>query len=395
MRKTTERILREELEATRQQLADLQARVDDAQQLANMGDYDWHIASDTNSWSDQLYRIYGLEPQEFNASYDRFLAMVHPDDRDAVTAMHRQVYQTGGTWTMTERIVRPDGEVRHLATNGDVVTDEDGTPVRMRGTCVDITDRVRAEAASEELAASLREWQVRRRHAFEINDNVVQGIGAAALALQLGDLDAVASYLDRTLRAARDMMGNLLLDRPDDTPEAGSMVRSTAAVAGTTPAPDTGQIASREKVRVLIADDYHDLRELMRFQLERAGFDVIGEAVDGQQAVTMAAELAPDVIVLDLAMPQMDGLQALPALRETSPHSKLIVVSGFANGLMADRVLAAGAARFAEKGVGMDVVGLVEAVVAEGGATSRGTGGAAVGDHDSLWPDQPDRRRFR
>lgn len=367
MRKTTERILREELEATRQQLADLQARVDDAQQLANMGDYDWHIASDTNSWSDQLYRIYGLEPQEFNASYDRFLAMVHPDDRDAVTAMHRQVYQTGGTWTMTERIVRPDGEVRHLATNGDVVTDEDGTPVRMRGTCVDITDRVRAEAASEELAASLREWQVRRRHAFEINDNVVQGIGAAALALQLGDLDAVASYLDRTLRAARDMMGNLLLDRPDDTPEAGSMVRSTAAVAGTTPAPDTGQIASREKVRVLIADDYHDLRELMRFQLERAGFDVIGEAVDGQQAVTMAAELAPDVIVLDLAMPQMDGLQALPALRETSPHSKLIVVSGFANGLMADRVLAAGAARFAEKGVGMDVVGLVEAVVAEGG----------------------------
>ena len=116
---------------------------------------------------------------------------------------------------------------------------------------------------------------------------------------------------------------------------------------------------------MLLADDYPDLRELMRFQLERAGFVVIGEATDGQEAVDMAKALSPDVIVLDLAMPKMDGLQALPTLRETSPGSKVIVVSGFANGLMADRVLAAGAARFVEKGVGMDLVGLVEAVVAE------------------------------
>jgi len=365
MRKTTERALREELELTRQQLADLRSRVDEAQKLANMGDYDWHIESDTNSWSDQLYRIYGYEPQDFNAAYDRFLSMVHPDDRDAVIATHRQVYETGGSYTMTERIVRPDGEVRHLATNGVVVQNEEGVPVRMRGTCVDITDRVRAEAASEELAASLREWQVRRRHAFEINDNVVQGISAAVLALQLDDREAVASYLDRTLKAARGMMGDLLLDRADETPEAGSLVRSTAAIAGATPAPSGVRCAEPEKVRVLLADDYHDLRELMRFQLERAGFDVIGEASDGQEAVTMAGELTPDVIVLDLAMPKMDGLQALPTLRETSPGSKVIVVSGFANGLMADRVLAAGASRFVEKGVGMDVVGLVEDVMAE------------------------------
>jgi PAS domain S-box-containing protein len=365
MKKTTER-LREELEEIRQQLADLRARVDDAQQLANMGDYDWHIESDVNSWSDQLYRIYGYEPQEFNASYDQFLSMVHPDDRDAVTATHRQVYQTGGSWAMVERIVRPDGEVRHLATNGVVVKDADGTPVRMRGTCVDITERVRAEAANEELAASLREWQVRRRHAFEINDNVVQGISAAALALQLGDLDAVASYLDRTLRAARGMMGDLLLDRPEDTPEAGSMVRSTAAgddkvvhQAG------PGRRTAPEKVRVLLADDYTDLRELMRFQLEHAGYVVIGEATDGQEAVDMARILAPDVIVLDLAMPRLDGLQALPTIRETSPGSKVIVVSGFANDLMEGRALDAGADRFVEKGVGMDVVALVSEVMAE------------------------------
>ncbi|WP_322936250.1 PAS domain-containing protein [Nocardioides bizhenqiangii] len=202
MKRNVER-LRQELEETGQQLADLRSRFDDAQQVANMGDFDWHIESDESSWSDQLYRIYGYQPQEFNASYDRFLSMVHPDDRDAVTATHRRVYETGGAWSMVERIVRPDGEVRHLATNGEVVKDEDGTPVRLRGTCVDITDRLRAE-------------------------NVVQGISAARLALQMGDVDSVAAFLDRTLQAARAMTaGDLVLNRSDDPDERG-MVRSAA-----------------------------------------------------------------------------------------------------------------------------------------------------------------------
>jgi DNA-binding NarL/FixJ family response regulator len=118
-------------------------------------------------------------------------------------------------------------------------------------------------------------------------------------------------------------------------------------------------------LRVLLADDHAIVRRGLRSLLEEAGHSVVGEAADGLQAVAMAGELMPDVIVLDLAMPKMDGLQALPTLRETSPDSKVIVVSGFANGLMADRVLAAGASRFVEKGVGMDVVGLVEQVVGE------------------------------
>ena len=55
---------------------ELTARVANAQHLAHMGDYDWHIATDRNTWSDELYRIYGHVPQSFNASYERFLALV-------------------------------------------------------------------------------------------------------------------------------------------------------------------------------------------------------------------------------------------------------------------------------------------------------------------------------
>ncbi len=137
-------------------LADLVHRVDNAQQLAGMGDYDWHIPTDTNRWSDQLYRIYGHEPQSFNASYERFLSMIHPDDRERIMGVHQTAYATGEPYQMIERVVRPDGETRYLSSNGQVIMNDEGVPVRMRGTCVDITDRVLAEQARERSAARFK-----------------------------------------------------------------------------------------------------------------------------------------------------------------------------------------------------------------------------------------------
>jgi PAS domain S-box-containing protein len=365
MSTTTEQELRAELAATKQALADLQARVDNAQRLANMGDYDWHIASDTNSWSDQLYRIYGHEPGAFNASYERFLEMVHPDDRDKVTALHQQAYATGGSWRVIERIVRPDGEIRHLFTNGVVVTDDDGTPLRMRGTCVDVTERIRAEAESERLAGDLREAQVRRRQAFELNDQVVQGLAVAAMALHVGELDTAATQLDHTLTAARTMMSDLLLgaDLPVATP--GSLVRSAAASGeGGTPAPDPAAAPTHSApARVLLADDYDDVRTLMRYQLERAGYEVVGEASDGASAVALAIEQLPDVVVMDLAMPVIDGLEAIPMMRSTAPGMRIIALSGFATATVAEQALAAGASRFLEKTRELDLVAEVRAVL--------------------------------
>ena len=139
-----------------EELADVVARVDNAQHLADMGDYDWHIPSDTNRWSDQLYRIYGHEPQSFNPSYERFVSMIHPDDRERITKLHQSAYATGEPYQMIERIVRPDGEVRYLSSNGEVLMDASGTPVRMRGTCIDITDRVTAEQEREHIADRFR-----------------------------------------------------------------------------------------------------------------------------------------------------------------------------------------------------------------------------------------------
>jgi PAS domain S-box-containing protein len=214
--------------AVEEELAALIARVAKAQELANMGDYDWHIPSDTNRWSDQLYRIYGFEPQSFNPSYEKFLSLLHPDDRDRVVETHKQAYATGEGWAIVERIVRPDGEVRYLSTNGEVVTDDNGTPVRMRGTCVDITERVRAEQEQEQHASRLFEAELRRTQAVEINDNVVQGLTAALYALELEDVPRAVTYLTHTLESARRMMSDLITPL-DGELDAGALVRNEPA----------------------------------------------------------------------------------------------------------------------------------------------------------------------
>ncbi len=107
--------------------------------------------------------------------------------------------------------------------------------------------------------------------------------------------------------------------------------------------------------RVLLVDDSEDLRMLLRLKLESwGGYDVVGEAEDGQVAVEMASQQQPDLVMLDLAMPRMDGLQALPLIREAVEGVRVIVLSGFDQGMMARKATAAGADGYLEKGIPME-----------------------------------------
>jgi signal transduction histidine kinase/DNA-binding NarL/FixJ family response regulator len=102
--------------------------------------------------------------------------------------------------------------------------------------------------------------------------------------------------------------------------------------------------------RVVIIDDTPDLRELMRLAMTRGGFDVVAEAGDGQEGIDVVRVERPDVILLDLAMPVMDGLEALPTLRRLCPAATIIVLSGFGATQMSARAVAAGADGYVQKG---------------------------------------------
>ncbi len=88
----------------------------------------------------------------------------------------------------------------------------------------------------------------------------------------------------------------------------------------------------------------------------RAGLHVVGEAQDGEQAISEAERLQPDVILLDLSMPRRTGLDALPEIKRVAPNAKVIVLSGFAASMIASDVLAHGADRYIEKGVPPDTI---------------------------------------
>ena len=106
--------------------------------------------------------------------------------------------------------------------------------------------------------------------------------------------------------------------------------------------------------RILVVDDAEDLRMLLRLRMEsRSGLTVVGEAADGVAAVEMASELQPDLVMLDLAMPRMDGLEALPLIRAAVPGVRVVVLSGFNQSTLAGKALEAGADHYVVKGGSM------------------------------------------
>lgn len=102
--------------------------------------------------------------------------------------------------------------------------------------------------------------------------------------------------------------------------------------------------------RVLLCDDSPQIRELVRIVLELEGNEVVSEAENGREAVDQAERLQPDVVLLDLSMPVMDGLEALPEIKRVAPEARIIVLSGFDNDRLVSQALALGADHYVPKG---------------------------------------------
>jgi|SRR4051812_27438419 DNA-binding NarL/FixJ family response regulator len=104
-----------------------------------------------------------------------------------------------------------------------------------------------------------------------------------------------------------------------------------------------------DAIRVFVCDDAPTFRDLLRMALEQDGeLSVVGEAEDGA-AVDAIAEATPDVVLLDVSMPGIGGLEALPRVRELAPGARVVVLSSFSADEMADAALAAGADRYLDK----------------------------------------------
>jgi PAS domain S-box-containing protein len=117
----------------------------EAQHMAMLGSWEWDIAQNKTSWSEALYRIYGIQPEESVPSYEGYLRLVHPEDRERISGTITKILEERRDCTYEHRILRPDKSVRHHSVNVKVTLSTDGRPVKLSGTAQDVNDRVLLE----------------------------------------------------------------------------------------------------------------------------------------------------------------------------------------------------------------------------------------------------------
>jgi len=139
-------------------LQQAQERLEIAQRASRSGIWDWNIVTGKIVWSEELFRLFGVDQSASNASFESWRSALHPDDRlaaeDRILAAVRDHAQLFSEY----RIIKPSGEERWIGAHGNTVYDTQGQPLRMTGICLDITERKRAEA-NLRLAAAAFETQ--------------------------------------------------------------------------------------------------------------------------------------------------------------------------------------------------------------------------------------------
>jgi PAS domain S-box-containing protein len=139
-----------QLEIAYRSLKENEKSLSEAQKMAHIGNWDWDLVTDKVHWSDELYSIFGRDPQKSPAGYEELLHYVHPDDRDFVDNTIRGSL-TGERYGIDYRIIRDNGEERTVHAEKEIIFDQNNTPVRAKGIIQDITERKKAEDALEKI----------------------------------------------------------------------------------------------------------------------------------------------------------------------------------------------------------------------------------------------------
>ena len=191
-------------------LRESEERLSRAQEIAHLGGWELDLVNNRLTWSDEVYRIFGLRPQEFGATYEAFLEAVHPDDRATVDAAYSGSVREGrDTYEIEHRVIRKStGEIRIVHERCEHVRDASGRIIRSIGMVHDITERKRAEQALRQRTSELQqmtdtlEQRVRERTAqlAKANDALRQ-LSVRLLSAQEDERKRIAAEIHDTLGA--------------------------------------------------------------------------------------------------------------------------------------------------------------------------------------------------
>ncbi len=275
---------------------------------ANLGTWEWNIASNEILWSDGVEGIFGLQAGEFDGSYESYLALVWEDDRAALIAKIEAAVNGGDAYVVEHRIKWPDGRLRWLAARGRVLRDSDGRPVCMAGTVVDVTERIDADEL-------LRLHQAELAHVARLST--------------MGELaTGMAHEINQPLTAIRNYAGGCLMRLPppspdtDDLREAIGLIAAEAERAGEIIRRLRRYVSNRELRRSTICmnDLVREVMQLLLFEVHKRGMTIALDLVEPLPLV-FGDSIQLEQVIINLA------LNGLEAMEGHSPSSKQLTVS--------------------------------------------------------------------
>ena len=157
------------------ELQDSELKLLKAQQIAHIGSWELDLITDSLYWSDEIYRIFGLQPQQFGATYEAFLKYIHPDDREFVNKAYTDSVKNKTSYNIVHRLLLDDGTIKYVNERYDTTYNDKGKVVYSIGTVQDITTRIKYE---EQIKASLDEKEALLRELYHRTKNNMQVISA-------------------------------------------------------------------------------------------------------------------------------------------------------------------------------------------------------------------------
>ncbi|WP_374485280.1 PAS domain S-box protein [Zoogloea sp.] len=294
---------RKQAEKRQQQI---QKHLRDAQKIANLGSWTWDVASGANEWSNELFRLFGYEPGEVEASYDHFFELVVPEDHAKVKAAIAETLAGRATYRVECRINRKDGTQRTILSQGEVQRDAAGVPVSMTGTVLDMTEQklveqalVMAKHAAEDASRAKGEFLAFISHELRTPMNAVLGMSLLLEQTALDDEQratlgkiqiagrTLLTIINDTLDLSKIEAGELALEnRPFSLPALLEELRSVFAVQAVDKGLAFDVVPLPEGIPPVVLGDETRLRQVLMNLLSNAiKFTARGQVRMSLQAV--------------------------------------------------------------------------------------------------------------